>query len=87
MSYNPFLNISTDDVLTPFLSAGLAVGLFLLLTELFWVYFPLILSCLLKELLVNLKLILNKDEIEVGIRQIEAKSSLSTHDCRKPGVL
>lgn len=34
VSYNPFLNISTDGVLTPFLSGGLAVGLFLLLTEL-----------------------------------------------------
>lgn len=32
--YNPFLNISTDGVLTPLLSGGLAVGLSLLLTEL-----------------------------------------------------
>lgn len=32
--HNPFLNISTDGVLTPLLSGALAVGLFLLLTEL-----------------------------------------------------
>lgn len=33
--YNPFLNISTDGVLSPFLSGGLADGLSVLLTELF----------------------------------------------------